>query len=176
MMQKLTSAAEQAQCAVIIVGHTRKSQEGSEQDSMMGSADWINAARSSMLVTTTNDGTRIMKHTKMNWGPRGKHRAFSLDENGFVWGETYEDDDLPSSRSKASPKLDAAVSFLQQILSCGPVPAAEVEQAAKDEGISIVTLNRAKPGIAESVFSRSQHTMVWRLVADARDAEEGAPS
>lgn len=173
MMEKLKGAAEVIGSSVIIVGHIRKSQEGGDGDQMMGSADWINASRSSLFVTRTNDGTKVMRHSKTNYGAIGLARAYEVTDEGFIWGEAYDEDGLPQDGSGAPhprhTQRDAAVSFLRTLLADGPVPAAEVFARAKDEEISVATLNRAKTGVAESVFSRSADTFVWRLVqSDAK--------
>lgn len=170
MMEKLKDAADQSQSSVIIVGHIRKSEEGNDADRMMGSADWVNAARSACLVTTTNDGTKIMKHVKTNYGQNGLARSFTIDDFGFHWGETYENDDLPTS--SGSKKKDTAVAFLKDILKDGPVPSQEVEAAAKDNGIPPATLNRAKQGVAESYYSKSAGWL-WRLLSDRPAIDNG---
>lgn len=161
MMEKLKNAAEQSNSSIIIVGHIRKSQEGSEGDMMMGSADWINAARSGLFATKTNDGQRVLKHVKTNYGSQGLSRAYNIDENGFQWGEAFDEDGLPST---SGPKRkSAAVAFLKDLLKDGPVPAQEVERAAADNEIASATLNRAKVGVAESFYSKSKGWM-WRLL------------
>lgn len=170
MMEKLKDAADQSKSSVIIVGHIRKSEEGNDADRMMGSADWVNAARSACLVTKTNDGTKIMKHVKTNYGQHGLARGFEIDDFGFHWGDTYEDDDLPTS--SGSKRKDTAVVFLKTLLKDGPVPSEEVEAAAKDEGISPATLNRAKKGVAESYYSKSAGWL-WRLVGDRPVIDNG---
>lgn len=165
MMEGLKRAAERTKSSVIIVGHIKKSDEGAEQDRMMGSADWVNAARSGILVTRTNDGTKVMRHVKTNYGQHGLARAFDIDDTGFNWGEVFDEDGLPLL---ATPKRkDAAVAFLKHLLKDGPVLAKEVEKAAADEGIATATLNRAKVAVAESYFSKSQG-WVWRLIGDKR--------
>lgn len=162
MMERLKTAAEQAESSVIIVGHIKKSQEGEDGDQMMGSADWINAARSALFVTTTNDGTRVLKHSKSNYGPRGPARSYTISDNGvFEWGEVYDHLDIASKSPNAA---DLAVAFLKTLLGDGPVPAVHVMERAKENNISTSTLNRAKPGIAESYFNRSAGCFYWRLV------------
>lgn len=161
MMEGLKDAAEKTGSSVIIVGHIRKSDEGDEADRMMGSADWVNAARSGVLVTTTNDGTKVMKHVKTNYGVRGLAQTFEIDDDGFHWREAFDADDLPA---KSSPKRkETAVVFLRNILADGPVPSKEVEQAAADNNIAVATLNRAKVGVAESFYSKSKGWM-WQLL------------
>jgi len=163
MMERLKDAAEAASAAVIIVGHVKKSDEGSEQDRMTGSADWVNAARSGILVTRTNDGTKIMKHVKTNYGELGPTRSFEITKDGFVWGDKFADDDLPTS--SRSGRREQAIAFLRALLADAPAPATEVEQAAKDEGIAPATLSRAKAGIAESYYNKSAGVYYWRLLA-----------
>lgn len=170
MMEKLKSAADESQSAVIIVGHVKKSQEGNDQDQMMGSADWINAARSGLLVTRTNDGTKIMKHAKTNYGAFGDHRAFVIDDDGLHWGETYTDDDLPATGGKAGRPMtqrSAAIAFIIATLSSGPMPATEFLARAADEEISQATLNRAKSDVAESYFDKTEKRFFWRLLPTA---------
>jgi putative DNA primase/helicase len=161
MMEKLKEAAEAVKSSVVIVGHIRKSQEGGDGDMMMGSADWINAARSSLFVTKTNDGTKILKHTKTNYGEIGLARSYHIDHDGLHWDEVYDEDDLPTEHPAS--KSDVAESFLRTLLKDGPAPATEVFAGAKDNGISVATLNRVKPRVAESFYSRSAQTMLWKL-------------
>lgn len=162
MMEKLKLSAEKTASSVIIVGHIRKSQEGGDGDQMMGSADWINAARSGLFVTKTNDGTKVMKHSKTNYGSMGLSRSFEITDDGFEWGDAYDEDSLPIPHG--GKRKEAAVAFLIAFLKDGPVPAKELEQAAADEDIAPATLNRAKVGIAESVYSKSKG-WVWQLIA-----------
>lgn len=162
LMEKLKTMADQSKSAVIVVGHVRKSQEGGDADQMMGSADWINASRSGLLVTKTNDGTSIMKHAKTNYGMLGLHRGFNIDDNGFEWTETFADDQIAK---KSSGRKDQAIAFLKTVLASGPVLASEIEKFSRDEGISMPTLNRAKIGIAESFFNKNEKKFYWRLAA-----------
>lgn len=173
IMEGLKSAAERSGSSVIIVGHVRKSDEGADADRMTGSADWVNAARSGLLVTTTNDGTKVMKHVKTNYGEFGLVQSFSIDEEGFHWGEAYDVDNLPKKTS--AKRRDNAVAFLKNFLANGPVPADEVFKAAGDQGISAPTLNRAKPGVAESVYSKTKG-WVWQLVPEQPPAEGDQPA
>lgn len=157
MMEGLKTAAEQSNSSVIIVGHVRKSDEGNEADRMMGSADWVNASRSGLLVTKANDGSKIMKHVKTNYGQVGDPIGFDIDDQGFRWGEMYDELSLPMPTG--AKRKDQAVAWLKTFLADGPVPAGEVERAAEDNGISSATLNRAKVNVAESFFSRSKGWM-----------------
>jgi hypothetical protein len=163
MMERLKTAAEASESAVIIVGHVKKSEEGADQGRMMGSADWVNAARSGLLATITPDGTHIMKHVKTNYAARGPSWSYEIGDGGFQWIDEYDETELLPITS-AKPK-EKAIAFLKNLLKDGPVPSKEVEDRAKDEEIAIATLNRAKPGLAESYYSRSEGWM-WRLLTE----------
>jgi hypothetical protein len=165
MMEKLKGAAEASNSSVIIVGHIRKSEEGNDANRMMGSADWVNAARSGVLVTKTNDGMPVMRHVKTNYGKKGLSRGFEITDEGFIWGDVFDEDatpvagDGPNNRGRK----DAAVSFLRVVLAHGPVPAEELIALAAEENIAPATLNRAKIGVAESVYSKTSG-WVWKLL------------
>lgn len=154
--------------SIIIVGHQRKAKkdnEGNEvvdQDSSMGSADFVNTVRSVLLVTKANDGTLVMRHVKHNYSPPGLSLPFEFDHESFQWLEPFEEDEVRASDLGRKPKAKAgAASFLRTLLKSGPVPAKEVELAAKDEGINQRTLARAKPGLAESFVKRVDGKLIW---------------
>lgn len=160
MMEKIKETIHGTKTAILVVGHTRK-QEGHDQDMMMGSADWINAARSSLYATETNDGTRILKHPKSNNGPEGPAISYSLGDDGFEWGDIYIENDMPK-RAKGK-RVVQAVAFLKFFLADGPMKAKDLESAATDAEIAPATLNRAKIGVAESFYSRSNKCWMWKL-------------
>ena len=161
MMEKLKDNAEKADSAVIIVGHVKKSEEGGDQNRMMGSADWVNASRSGILVSKTNDGTKVMRHVKTNYGKIGETRGFEITDNGFEWTTVYDEDELPTLSTPGA--REQAVAFLKTMLANGPIPAADIQLFASDNNISPATLNRAKVGVAESYYSKA-HGFMWRLV------------
>lgn len=161
MMETLKSAASAAHCSVIVVGHIRKSIEGGDANMMMGSADWVNAARSGLWATKTNDGTRVLKHVKTNYGKNGDTIEYEITDQGFEWGGVY--DEGGNYGGKPASQKEQAVKFLQELLADGPEPANSVFSQAEERGISVATLNRAKVGVAESVYSRERGKM-WRLL------------
>lgn len=168
MIGPLHTMAQQTGCATIIVHHSRKGSEGEDYEKAMGSSDFTNAVRSTMYVTRTNDGTKLIKHAKHNYSEAGATLSFSFDSGTFEWGTTWEDD-LPTTKTKSVKPRAAAVAFLKVILATGPVPAKEIEQAAKDEGINMGTLNRAKTGIAESFLEHTDDGKLmwfWKLIGD----------
>lgn len=151
---------------VIIAHHARKGSEGSDAERAAGSADFVNGPRGALFLTKSADGTRIMRHVKTNYGPFGQTLAYSMNDGVFEWGE-FLSQDTPNDtgtdsggQSKPRPR-GAAIEFLKIVLRTGPVPAAEVEALAADEGFSPATLQRAKAGVAESFAKRENNTLVW---------------
>lgn len=168
--------AIKTQTAIIIVGHTRKGGEGEDYEKAMGSVDFINAVRSVMMTAKTNDGTRVLRHVNTNYAKTGDSIPYEFGDSGFVWGEPFPEggDKIkdPDEASKLAKPRIKAVSFLKFLLKDGPVPAKEVEERAKDEGIPVRTLARAKNGVAESYAERLNGKMswFWRLKGDERKA------
>ena len=161
MMETLKSAASAAKCSVIVVGHIRKSLEGGDANMMMGSADWVNAARSGLWATRTNDGVRVLKHVKTNYGKNGDTMEYLITDEGFEWGGVY--DEGGNYGGKPASQRDTAIAMLRELLKDGPEPANVIFTEAEARGISVATLNRAKVGVAESIYSRERGKM-WRLV------------
>lgn len=169
MIGPLHTMAQQTGTAVVIVGHSRKGSEGEDYEKAMGSSDFTNAVRSTLYVTKTNDGTKIMKHAKSNYAPFGPPISFSFEDGKFEWGDEWDDGKPVAGTAK--PRANAAA-FLKSFLAAGPVPAKEVEKRAHDEGINMGTLNRAKVGVAESYLGRDRNgklTWYWRLIGDKRN-------
>lgn len=164
LLNALANASVAYQTAVVIVGHTRKSKEGTLADTMMGSADWINGSRSGLLADVTNDGTSILRHAKANWGPKGTSLTYKVDE-GFHWlGEV--DESFKVTSVGGGKAQSAAVAFLRQVLAAGPVSQDEVKRLALDEQIALATLNRAKSSVAESVYHKADRQWYWHLLPE----------
>ncbi len=143
--------------AIIILHHARKGTEGQGYEKAAGSADFVNAVRSVLYAHKTNDGTSVIEHVKTNYGVHGAALAFSIDEGGFHWEGEFSESQLSSGNSKR----DRAKTFLQVVLSNGPVRALEVVRIAKEEGFNKTTIDRAKPDIAESIMRYANETRHW---------------
>jgi len=178
-MQPLNHIARETGTALIAVGHERKNKGGATQDNAMGSADFVNAARSTLYAVEDKLGT-AMFHVKSNYAPKGAAISYSFGSDGeegddvLEWGELrddplpvwgsggkshFTDDEGDSDMGGAKAKSEA---FLLAILKDGPVPAKEVELRVKDEGLNMRTINRAKKEIGvESVAKRSDGKLIW---------------
>jgi len=156
IMGGIHQLAIKTQTTIIVVGHSRKNSEGDDVDSAMGSVDFINAVRSVLYVTKTNDGTRVMRHAKANYSELGLSIPFTFDSAHFEFGEPFTEDGTPGN----SRESDITV-WLRNLLKDGPVPSKEVEEAAEDEGFSMRTVARHKDEIAESFAERVGGKIKW---------------
>ncbi len=157
-LMPLAKIAERTGTAIVIVRHLNKSTGGNALYRGGGSIGIAGAARSILLAAVDPDDNagdkRVLAVTACNVAapvPALVYRIVSAEENGcarIVWDGVSEhtsgtllsgtsDDEDRSARHEA-------VAFLQDYLSTGKHPAAEVKQAAKDAGIAVRTLERAR--------------------------------
>jgi hypothetical protein len=177
----LHELANEKQSSIVIVGHSRKSRSddtSEDYEKAMGSADFNNAVRSAMFVTKANDGTRIMRHAKANWGPFGDTLAFQFGDNGFEWLGALDEDGIVSDKPLAAMarRRNKAETWLKNELLAGPVRSNVVEELAKQAGFSMRTVNRVKPYVAESYMQMVDGKPVWywKLLGDEGDDDEGS--
>jgi hypothetical protein len=172
----LHEMAMKKQSSVIIVGHSRKGREddnSEDWEKAMGSADFSNAVRSVMFVTKSGDGSKVMRHVKANYSPLGPTLGFSFGDHGFTW--TGEVDEASSfQQARRTVKKNASEDWLRQALSNGPVRAPDIERLAKAAGLSMRTLNRVKPHVAESYMQNidGKPTWFWTLRSDVQPVGE----
>ena len=155
-LMHLEKGAERTQSAILLVGHIGKGR-GKAQHRGLGSVDIVNSVPSVLCLGRAEGlepDIRVISHLKGNFSELGPTQLFRLSKaTGFSWEGQCDDitpDDIMSysssksrSNSKAS-KIDEAIDFLQDILEDGGVPAAEAIELAAEEGISKITLDRAR--------------------------------
>ena len=169
VLKQLGAVAERTGCAIILVGHLNKNGRGKSSYRGLGSIDIFAAARSVLTVgkANTDSNIRIVVHNKSNLAPAGPSQTFGLDPiTGFYWaGETDASvDDVMngSQRSKPENKSAEAKSFIRNMLRNGPVPSADILDAAEEQGIAEKTLQRAKSDLG--VYSRKTGDVwYWEL-------------
>jgi len=163
-------AAADGDFAVLAVLHINKGSDRTERAAMMGSAGYRNAARSTLVFgldpdRPDKDGPhRVIVHgDKHNLARRQPGFQIEITEKlveatggGQIWtpchemvGETWVSSQqvLEASVDKRVRKTDAvdeAVAFLEAELAGGPRPTSEVNEAAKDCGISKDALSKAR--------------------------------
>lgn len=157
---KLTHIAKACNIAIVGVHHVKKAFASSPQHRSLGSVDFVNGVRSSLLVDITKNGTYYMSHVKANWSKKGPSLAYDFNEERFNWlgemepmvDEVHEISHTPRHKAK---------SFILAMLKDGPVASLEMVKHARDEGLSERTINRAKAGVARSV--ERDHKWYWEL-------------
>src|SRR3984893_9831125 len=155
-LQSLANFAEKHGLAVILVSHLNKSRGASAITRIMGSTEWAAVPRATFLVVE-EPGTarRLFLPLKINIGPDRIGYAFRIENrivaggistSAVVWDHDpvtkTADEALAATAKKAAPP--AAVDFLRQELSDGPIDQAEIVQVGKDAGFSEKSLRTAR--------------------------------
>jgi hypothetical protein len=158
---------------IIIIGHSRKSSDGSDADKAMGSVDFVNAVRSALYVTYAPNGDHIMKHSKSNYAAKGASWSYSFGDEGFEWTGVYRDDGVREDSGSKRPR-NAVRAWLLEKLADGPKRATDMERSATEKGFSRRTVIRGKDGVAESylVSENGKMSWFWRLIEGAEDGEQ----
>ena len=148
VMKRVAVLAEKYQCAIILIGHMNKNNNGKSSYRGLGSIDFQAAARSVLIVGRIKDEpeVRVVCHVKSSLAPEGKSIAFRLDkDNGFEWIGEYDisADDLLSGDSRGQ-KSRKAKEFLLEILADGGMAQKKIEEEAEKRGIKKKTLRNAK--------------------------------
>jgi len=114
IMAGISRAAEYTNSAILLIGHTRKGNDGDLNDSVTGSVDIVNAARSVFCITkdfedpNPQSDNRLIVHTKINGARLAKSLRFRI-ETGAIQreGATVE---VGGGRFAEGDKLHSEVS------------------------------------------------------------------
>ena len=151
----LAGLAERTGAAVLVVRHLNKAAANNPLYRGGGSIGIIGAARMAFVVgkDPQDENRRVLASTKNNLATPPQSLMFGLEEaeSGSVRVNWLGQSEVSAKDLLATPQdqehADArgeAVEFLEEILSGGPVPAAQVKEEAEDAAISERTLARAK--------------------------------
>jgi RecA-family ATPase len=171
LMKQLGAVAERTDCAVVLIGHLNKNgAKGIYRG--LGSIDIYAAARSVLVVgrLPLDESMRAFAHGKSNLIAPGKPQAFGFDpESGFTWLGEYDIsvDRLLEGKQpeeKTDTQKDVAMTFLTDMLSGEPVPSTQIMRDANAQGISEITLRRAKKAIGVRSF---QNGGAWYCTLNA---------
>jgi hypothetical protein len=152
----LVKFAEETNVAVLLVAHSRKNNEGSADNGVLGSTGFVGVARSVWHVLSDPDDPdrRLWLPGKFNLGERPQGLAFSIVEGGRVAWESEPitelvDDVLARHRQRQranagpSPKVQQAIQFLESLLARGAMPVSGIQDRAELAGISWASVRRA---------------------------------
>lgn len=171
-MSALADLAERYACSVLCIRHLSKNQQAKAVYAGLGSIDFAAAARS-ILQVGEKDGQRFIAHAKSSLAPAGKSIKYEIREGQCYWlgiSEVSAEELRQSERPESGSALDAASAFLVSFLADGPQPACDVQNAAKREGISSRTLERAKRELGVASYrenkegeERGKGQWLWKL-------------
>ena len=179
-LQPLTKLAQAKGIPILAVRHTTKVKTGLALTAGLGSIGIIASARAGYIVGPDPDGSgdKIFACSKMITGPMPKSLRFrivsatvkssdgtDIATSKIKWlGESsYTADDLckPDKGTEGSA-LEDAVEFLKEVLAEGAMPSNDVKAQAKEDEISIATLNRAKKALGIKPQKGTPHGY-WEL-------------
>jgi hypothetical protein len=157
-MTPLTTIAEEYGCAVICAMHLNKRRDADPLVRLGGSLGGIAGPARAIFFFGEAGDERLLVHTKHNLSPKQPTLVYTIDtvsvrlddgttsEVGKVVlaGETDRGIEAILEPDGTHTPIEDAISFLEETLRDGAVPAKQVQGDAKDEGISASTLQRAK--------------------------------
>lgn len=166
-LQPLVDLASRTGAAVIGISHFSKGGQGSDPASrVVGSIAFTAVARVVLVAAKVKDEDgghrRILARGKSNIGPDSGGFEYDIAQaeplpgiqaSYIAWGKSVDGTARellaePDSADQANRStLDTACEILKDILAVGLTPSKVVEKEAKDAGISIATLRRAKAQI-----------------------------
>jgi putative DNA primase/helicase len=155
ILAHLASFAAKHELAVLAVSHLNKSSGASAITRIMGSTEWVAVPRAVFLVTEeAGTDRRLFLPLKNNLGPDRIGYAFrvenrivanGIDTSAIVWDHdpvTVTADEALAAAAKKAPS--AAIDFLQQALSDGPMDQTEIVRLGKEAGYSEKSLRTAR--------------------------------
>ena len=167
MFTRLAGIAEETGCAIVLIGHMNKNNNGKGIYRGLGSIDITAAARSVLLVSRdpADSNIRVILPIKTNLAPEGRGYSFIMDpEAGFKWGEEcgYTSEDLLKQTSSNEPKIERAKDSLRLLLQNTELPSNEVFERLKVIGISKRTVESARKELPINVY-RKENRWYWRF-------------
>jgi len=153
VLDVLAKLADQFDCAVLLLRHLTKASSGRAMYRGLGSIDFTGAVRTEFLAGRLPDlpSHCALVPIKSNVGPFAASLGYEIEAAGdtgvFRWTgpiEVSASDLLADDNPEAGTKLADAVEFLRSALAKGERPTKEVEKQAKECGISLRTLKRAR--------------------------------
>lgn len=166
MTKKIGQIAERTGCAVILIGHMNKASGVKAAYRGIGSIDFFAVARSVLLVARVaeQENIRVVAQIKNNLAEEGKPIAFERLKDKFCYMGTYDItvDELLGGYCKSN-KLQQAKQYIKGLYGENVlVSSKDMEQRAKDIGISKRTLDMAKQEL-QIKSKRAGDSWCWDL-------------
>jgi hypothetical protein len=192
-MLPLTMVAQDSGAAIVALRHLNKDDRVTKALYRGGgSIGFSGGARSVLLAAQKpdSDGEMVLAQTKSNLFRRGQiksleWRVVSWDEDPDIakikWLGTSElsADELLQQYDKRhdSPAQREAGALLLRVLAAGPQPSKRVEEEAKEVGISLTTMKRARRKLQVHTYPErkpSGETEAWFIHLPSQPCPEGA--
>jgi hypothetical protein len=180
VLKGLRSHAETYHCTLLCVRHFGKDPEKKAIHRAIGSVAFSAVMRSILQVQPGQEPHLFtLKHTKTNIGPFGRPLAYSIvsatvplpkggltETSRIEWAEhapSTEGEDRGSRLGPEAKKQKEAEDFLRSQLANGPRAASELLEAAREQGITGITLNRAKVALRVKSTEGGGRNSCWVL-------------
>lgn len=154
ILAPLAELAAKTSVAIVCIKHLNKAEEKAAIYRAGGSIGFVAAARVVWLFAKDRKDSerRVMVLVKSNIGPDLGGKAYQIEQTETGLQLKWESESVrigledvlrPTPPHDGESALDAAERWLLEMLDGGPVAATEVEQAAKEAGLSWATVRRA---------------------------------
>jgi hypothetical protein len=182
LLAPLAALAARHSVAILLVTHMNKSDNIKTLNKVMGSLAYTACARAVWAVMKDPENPkedRLLVPVKCNLAPQPTGLRFSISpDQQVVWDpepvDLSADDALEGEPSAASEKqIDKAAEFLRRIIGTEPVPAKQVYEAGKAEGLSERTIDRAKKREGIESVQTGAHVWLWRYPEGDPDLPPG---
>lgn len=174
ILAPLAALAEKYRVAIVAITHLNKNTALQAIYRTMGSLSFVAAARAAWAIT--KDETDITKKRRLliplktNLSIDPTSLAFRIIDNRIVVEEYPIEVDVEEALSKEKHEetsaLNDAVSWLQEALEDGPMPATVIHHMANENHISHATLRRAKEKLGVKSYKEGmaeQGKWIWKL-------------
>jgi hypothetical protein len=178
LFDNLAQLAEKHNCCILLVRHLRRRGRSANTVELSG------AVRSEFLVGSSPDAPAFsaLVQTKSNLGPLAPSLGFLLApesdlSHAFNWTgpSTLAAEDLQTERPIGAglPQRKLAAEWLRQQLAKGSRPQRDIECAALRDGISVITLRRARLDIGAFSFKGAYNgAWYWELLETYSSANQ----
>lgn len=168
-MRRLAKIARQHECAVLVLGHLNKNTQAKGNYRIMGSVDFVGAARSVLFIGHDPDkpGHRAMMHNKSNVGPIGPALGYSIEDGVFGWtGESDLDVDrmneLPQTKDAREARAECGRLITDHLAENGYETKDKLQAKAKAEGFGSRCFTDALHDVAEKFKDGLDGGFYWR--------------
>lgn len=169
LLGRLAAVAEKHRCAIVLVGHMNKSQNGKSLYRGMGSIDITAIVRSVLMVERDEDDPKIryMFPIKSSLAAEGDAIAFKFDRRyGFQWigpcahkHLEWKEEQTQENKSETTERL------LKSLLMGKDMPGSQIIHYMAQIGISKRTVDKAKKKLGITSY-KVKRKWYWSLPQD----------